>query len=477
MPARHGLSCILPIASSTFFRRLSQKNNRCFTRQGSISLMMALILSALLLVFSLFLQAGLYRSAQADLTRAMSAQIQTGLAAYDLNLLSDFGLWGYRLDRIDPLVFQHSLPGHMKRHPMILLPGNPLTDETVLETQILSYMKARLPVIYVDHLFSQLDSLSTGSQAVSQEHTIHHVSGWLAGFSGNSARSAASSLTNGLFSQVEEVAAVQLDQIYRENAAALTGIHQDQELSSLLTMMPDFFDPASLAIAADEFDQFLNFSTPLLYEKACVAEYVLGQFSCAVLTEKKGGYTQPVRTINGRQMLGFPDDRILEVEQMITGVNNPRLAAKIVQGVLVSLRTVIHLADLITDKSQMQIIRGTAAAISTALAAITAGSVIIEPETVAWLLAVARSLKNGWSDVNSLLNGNAVSFWPGDQAALVNLYYADYLRLFLLALPRPLLLNQIGRQLETIIPGPFFTAIEIRTNWRSQELVLKGQYP
>lgn len=444
-------------------------------KTGSISLFLCLLLSGILLVGSLLSAAAWLRSAELDLARALDSQVQVGLAAYDRAMLEQFGLLGLRLEKIDRKVFAASLDPPLSDLPLQVSALAGLFSPDELERQIVGHMQGRLPFLYLENLTGYL----SGWQAPDDSGAgfLHRTGSMLGSLPLNETQRTSRGLFGGILGELQEESALWLDGIYRRYAAQLIGSPADGAIIRFFGLVPDLFDPADLAVVAAVFDNLLDMPAAPLYEKLCLVEYIMGYFIADVRVARQGGTTRSLLTIDGRPKSDFPNTRQAEIEQIIFGLTKPDQAVAAFRMILISLRSVINLGAIIMDETQMAAFRSAALAICAAVAALTSGAVVVEPEIMTWLLAAGKALIDGWNDYNRLRRGEYVPLWPGDIGVEISLHYSDYLRVFLLAQPRQLLLDRCAFQLRKVLPGDYTTRIEAAVIFNRQRYAVSGAYP
>ena len=508
----------------TWFRQVrSQIRHRC----GSLSLFFCVLLAALVTVMGAWLQAARIRSYEADIARCLSAQVQVGLASYDRDLLDQFGLFGFKNLTPDQTIIEGMLPSLAGADNCVITvrAEHPLYDRTELKAQLLMHMKARVPAIYLDVLAERLSQfaqclpgsktslpatksfsltamkpglpnpdggLAEGTATFSNpagglvegSAAFSNPTGGLAevlqdilpDLSKEMVRGLAESLFGDLIDKLEDDLLRSVRETYRRYATDWMGIGQDDALTDILGEMPDFLNPQSLTALGSRIDQLMTFATPPIYDKFCIMEYALGYFVPRVTMRSENGASVPLLTLDGRSMPDLPDGRASEVECLITGLKDAHVASLVVRMAIISMRSFLQLVALMLDETRLAALRTAATSIAAAIAAISVGTVLFDPELLTWVLAVGEALKAGYQDSQRLIDGKSVPVWPGKPKINMNVWYQDYLRLLLLILPQSLVLERSARLLEKIMPGPYYTALTAQTTWRGQKLQLSAAY-
>ena len=475
-------------------------------RCGSLSLFFCVILAALVTVMGVWLQAARTRSFEADLARSLSAQVQVGLAGYDRGLYDQFGLFGFKEVIADQTIFDGMLAafsGH-ESCELTVQAARPLYDRPELKAQMLTHMKARVPAVYLDVLADQLKQLAgcfptrRTQLPVSRSDrmypdTVTSRSWQTFSTAGNGGlvdvlkdilpdlnedmvKGLADCLFGDLIDQLEDDLLRSVRESYRRYAADWIGIGQDQALTELLGEMPDFLDPKSLTTLGGRIDQLMTFATIPVYDKFCLMEYALGYFIPRVTVHSEHGTTQPLLTLDGRQMTDLASTRSCEVERLITGIKDSHTASLVVRMAIISMRSFLQLVALLLDETRLAALRTAAVSIAAAIAVLSVGTVIFDPELLTWVLAVGEALKAGYQDSQRLIDGKSVPIWPGRGKINFNCWYQDYLRLLLLLLPQSMVLERSAQILEQIMPGPYFTSLTAAATWQGKVRQMTGAY-
>ena len=466
--------------------------------RGSLSIFLCLVTGAAVLLVGTFAHAARIRAAEHDIKRGLSAQIQTTLARYDRDL-RQFGLFAFTPGSVDPRVFKATLNNELNNCEAEVIFDMPITDSDILERQVIRHMKTRLPAIYAQLLVNRLSSVQKGiSEPLTQSLSIVNgakanetaptetqfsldtylndgfsglISQFTAGVSDDALEHTIVSLFGDLAADLEDELISQTEQLYRQLAAEYAGNDSDQPISQEITDQQDIVHPDVLSGLAASLDQLLNFRTAPVYEKACLIEYVLAYFRPAVT---RMGQLE-LKTPDGRPFSEFSDKRKYEVEQIIAGQTDPQKAQNAVKSYLVGLRCIINLIWILTDQDQVNKLQSAAAAISAALLITSGGTVAVESKIIYYMLVVGSAINNGNADYSKLYSGRAVYIWPGKSSVNLPLYYQDYLRLFLLIMPRASILERTGKLLAGLFPEPLYTRLEVAANFQIGRASCRGR--
>ncbi len=461
--------------------------------RGSIAIFFCLLVTALSLVLSSWLAVARQRSHEADLARAMQAQLDLGLAGFDQKLHDQYGLFAFVPTALDQSAFQKCLPPGLRASSQLDFSA-PLLDSQILDQQIVRRMKARLPGSWLDlwqsryKLFSaNLAGLApTRAGPASQAATVllnssassltELFSDQLQELSGAAIRQASQALFGKTFAELEENLLNDAQAQYQAYAREKLAVPDSSPLVYFLGNTPDFMSPASLSKSGAALDQLFDFTTVPLYEKLCLVEYGMTHLTCRTPFTVSGTGTSYQLAPNGQRLSDLLLDRPNEIEQLLTGSKDPKAAAATVRFILISCRSLIHLAAILTDETKMASIRSSALAFSAALAAMSVGAVLIDPQVISYILIAGQAIWAGIRETDALVSGKGVRFWPGRGNLTFELYYQDYLRIFLCAVPRASLVERTAGLISQNLNRPLYTGLTIRADWAGRCYQLAGGY-
>ncbi len=104
---------------------------------------------------------------------------------------------------------------------------------------------------------------------------------------------------------------------------------------------------------------------------------------------------------------------------------------------LFSTRLVFRYLPEIMEEDRFAIHKASAALLSQAIAVLTLGYIVIEPEALAYIVAIFPAIPRAAMDVKKLLQGEEVSLYPvpGHSLAKLKVNYIDHLRVFAFLTP------------------------------------------
>jgi hypothetical protein len=480
-------------------------------KHGSLSLFFCVIITALSLVFSSWFLAVRTRADELRLAQSMASQIEVSLASYDEGLYEAFGLFGYESSSLDRSVFYTSLPEHLHDCPIVLEPRQSVFDPVVLDRQMVRYMKAREPGIWLDWFaerfdtFSDMfsvrgkaaegslfpgDSMDTSAWNMPDDletYTyLNHIEREVSlsdvcrkafqSLSSALIRKTANRLFNLLFDELETDWLVKARQSYQQSSTEVSGLSNRGPVVGFLDGLPDLFNPRSMTRTADALDQLFDFSTPPIYEKLCVVDYILSAFTSQVEGQWTQGTWHAYETLDGMMVSDLKGERPCEAERVLTGFSDPEAARITVRFIITSIRSLIHMTAILTDETRLSSFRAAAATLAGAVAVISAGTVAVEPETITYLLVACQAVAKGMDEGRRLIEGQSIPFWPGKESIEFSLVYRDYLRLMLLSMPRSVLVERSAQIIQELYPGSHYTNLFVKTRYNHRTYALEGGY-
>ncbi|NCA98970.1 MAG: hypothetical protein EOM08_02835 [Clostridia bacterium] len=432
-------------------------------RRGALSLLLIVIILPLLLVFATGLAIARRFNDEAGLVRAMRQQLSASLATYDPDLYQQFGVFGVPVASLETSVYQVLVPDRFATSAAVLSAHTGMLEPSALGRQIARTMKLRLPVLWLDQIF-RLTGLPDGSEGLDQKDLAQIIGTWPGG---GAIASADSVLPEGA---MPEALAGPLSDLVRESLEQVTEEDKLEVLEDLLDRLGDLAGQRAVIAALPEASRWLSGLTgwmdalaagpqaPLV-QKAGLTEYCLAYLTAAVTIRQEDGKSEPLQTISGLDLKDLAQVRPAEIERIITGTEDPDAARRRVKTVLIAARSLVHLTAILADTEELALLRAQAVTLVAILAGAT--GIVLEPESITYVLALGQAIFRGNEDVTDLLAGQAIRLIPPsllDQALVVS--YADHLRLMLLILPTDTLLERIGTCIRRSFPQDYAVAIQ-----------------
>lgn len=433
-------------------------------RRGALSLLLIVIILPLLLVFATGLAIARRFNDEAGLVRAMRLQLSVSLAAYNPDLYQQFGVFGVPVEGLETSVFRALVPDRFVTSTAELSTVTDLLDQDALQNQIARTMKLRLPVLWLDQVY-RLSGLTDGSDWLAQTDLGRIVGSWT---QGKAPASGDLVLPDGI---VPEDLAGQLEDLVQESLDQVTEEDKLEILNEALDWLSNLSGHRAVIAALPDGSRWLSGLTGWMddlaagpqapfVQKAGLSEYCLSYLTYAVTVRQESGKSEPLQTISGLDLAALAQSRPAEIEQIITGTEDPDAAQRRVKTGLMAARSLLHLAAILADADERALLRTQAVALVAILAGAT--GIVLEPEIITYMLAISQAIIRGNEDVTDLLAGQSIRLIPPsllDQALVVS--YADHLRLMLLVLPTDTLLERIGLCIQRSFPNDHAFGIKL----------------
>jgi len=434
-------------------------------RGGALSLLLIVIILPLLLVFATGLQIARRLNDEAGLARAMRQQLSASIARFDPDMYQQFGLLGIRQDSWSTAVFQATVPQRFAAAPVEMTVAADLHDPAILAGQIGRTMKLRLPILWLDQIY-RLSGLQRPPSIAEPGQLDPAMAAWTRdlGQIEEPAGLLEDALAPEIFSRLEDLVRESLDQVSETDKLeileqALDWMDDLNDHQDILSAWPD--SSGWIQGVSGWLDDLATGPQPAWVQKAGLAEYCLAYLTSAVtVRQSRDGQSEPLLTISGLALPDLAKTRPAEIEQIISGHQDPAKARRSLKTGLTALRSAIQLTAILADPDDLAILRAEAVALVSILAAAT--GILLEPESITYLLAISQAILRGVQEVNSLLAGQSIRLFPEnllDQPLVLS--YADHLRLLLLTLPTDTLLLRISQCVQKTFPQPYAAALKI----------------
>ena len=431
-----------------------------FRRRGAASLFLIIVTIPLALVLTTSLQIVRRQADEARLVRAMRAQLQVSLANYDQDLFRQFGLFGVASSNLQTSVYSELVPRSFSRQPVQLTQTQSIFSADILAKQIARTMQIRMPLLWINNL---ADTVKKGTTAKSATEILP-AAGAVAAIP---SLDTADELLDGPLKPVLDLLQSQLIDALIDGLKTVVEPELKAQLSDLMALIDDIGDLRAtysgpggssglLNHITDVLDAISQGTDSVLLRQFELAEYCIAYLTRTVTSRQDNGQLTPLVTVSGLKLNDLILDRPAEVEQVLTGAATPQTATRQVQLMIIALRSLINLADILTDQARMDGFRVQALAISTVISVASGATINIDPQLFACLLAVGQSIHTGQQDYQALADGHAVALFQDRLSKYsIKLTYQDYLRLFLLSVPQDVLIRRIGNQIRAAMALDF----------------------
>lgn len=239
------------------------------------------------------------------------------------------------------------------------------------------------------------------------------------------------------------------------------------------------FSEETLMKLSDTLTKFYSIETNSMYQFILFNHYISEMFSCqtdSLITNEN--------EINRKNMRGTELGLInhiseYEIEKIIFGNEDENQNKFFAQASIGGIRLVTQILCYLLDTKKREKIKTIATTLCAAAAIISAGSVIIDPQTAEILLVIVFATVDTYKECNNLFNGKSVELIPVDGFEKIKIYYSDYLKLMLLAVSKESKLKRIESIIKNNIPinnECFFIGVKIGCKYKGVRYQFEGFY-
>ncbi|MDO5033332.1 MAG: hypothetical protein Q4D97_00630 [Eubacteriales bacterium] len=495
--------------------------------RGSVSLLFALLLPLLCLALLAGIAYAERCCAEYDGVRNLKSAGELALASYSRSLWQNYGLWAVEPEAVDLAECETilvELPDLVGKHIKIDFSA-PLYEGRQLQDQIDRYMKLRAPVVMGADLVARIQlaaksrlDLSQGSalatiqkghqqmqsyQAYQQgQGQLADLKGYLAaegaeedpsqGQSGGLTTDALRGETGADSEEAGQLATPpdQLEVWSEEDMTA--GL---ESLAPLLRhfsrhMLPVYeamgtqgvsedtaFDPSFIENLAGKLDGLLDRGLGVTSEAMNLAEYSQLYFPAAINLERQPRALVHLYTPQGKDLQDLAKERPLELEQIASGLQNPKLADTYCGAMITGMRFIPQYIGSQRSPNRQVNYQAWADFLSSALSVLSLGELQIPPQVLKYFIQAADSLRLAQKDYQDLKAGFGLPFWPVEAMSSyksgqynISFYYRDYMRLLMYTKPAEQLAASLSRLIKAQEPGPFYTSLRVGLEINQEEV-------
>lgn len=478
--------------------------------KGSFSLMLCILIPCICFFFAAAIHLAGIRIQQSDRARALYSGAELCLAQYDRKLWQEFALWGFTpqdnsLESVEAILKEDR--GHLS-----CTAESPLFGSGEVERQILRQMRMRAALMLSRDFFvkmkSSIPEREKGSMPLLTEVKRLHQqlaadNCYEAGK--DSIRQLMADESAGDFTEKEAPTAERPESHFSDMSE-----EEEATLKSMLRyfgkrMLPvyeavgnlevspeDAFSPSHLENLAASLDQMLDRGIGLDKGQLLMAEYALAYFPSRVFIEKHRDGRVELTAADGRSMRELAKKRAMEVEILASGIQNKELASLSCDAYIIGLRFLPRYLAAFKDPGLQARYQKWSRWLSVSLRILSLGEIDIPPELLIYFVQAADSLYRAQGDLQALLKGEGLDFWPPYAQHSLNaysgfrFYYRDYIRLILWSRPVHALSSEIETLIRKQYPGEYFTearlvwevngkTYEVSRAYRDAEKALEGQ--
>lgn len=414
------------------------KHSKFHNKKGAITVFLAIILSAIILVECTYviLVANLNRSL--TLRRAVELQVETYLAQYDRQLLKTYGIYAFNIKTIDSNIFHDVLKANnIEDGELLEVCGMETFDTNDLRQVISLYYAYRssgaLLTTFEENIKSILKELDS---KIFKDYRKFMSSG--AATILMNVIDGAISVTETLESAAENL---NLDEM-AENIGRFNRLIKsvDKGLSGGLDSGGGF-DPDDLGFCLDAYsylNKSIDASKGIIDEylfHPCAVNYAAYNFDCQLKNDT---------AMDGTSFDVFHSKNLSDVEYILTGEKG-KIGRDITNTYIYMVLLINEIYQIYNDSKTRAVIDGIATVLSAVVDVVSAGTIILSPSVYVAVIIVIYACVSASSDFDDVLDGKTISIGNSSGKNKVKLGYRDFVSLFLLFVPDEDLLKRMTK--------------------------------
>lgn len=458
-------------------------------RSGGVSIFLCILLSAVILIQGTLYYAARIRAFEAELNRCMRLQISQILSLYNDDLLSKYGLYALDAASVNTEVFDTCFSGG---------------SDTVLETELLSplsadslrtgisdYMQIRMPAAVSGEILSRFKGVCSEitSCGLFQKAKNANSSAWLDYV--RDFLSQKDKWSDVISKAVSVAEAVDITGKLRDLEKFASSFRSTMERSATLNLQGrstgdlsnQVLNPKGLSQIMGYVDSFMDTDLPEFTDTL-----IINQYAQSFLDSKLEYMSDGDVRISECNILGVPFSEIhgsnrADLEYVLTGLDNEFVSFNAAKAMIGDVRLIINFGTYLLDQEKMNKAKEIAEILSTAVAAASLGTVVVDPEILQFVVVYVWAMGQAITDVFSLIEGESVLLFDHSAVADGSIFedalmtsYRDYLGFFLLAVPVEWKLSRILTILKKDCAGELYEGIRLSTGFRGYKFCMEDTY-
>ncbi|MBR2750220.1 MAG: hypothetical protein IKD90_03710 [Clostridiales bacterium] len=455
---------------------------RLFGRKGSITIFLCIILSAIILLESVYISGAYQRKREVLITEAVSHQVEQALSQFDRDILDWYGLYAIKEVKEGTAVFK-SMTASLKDASYAYEMTHPF-DNDCLKDCISDYMRLRGLAFEGNGILDRL-GISISKIRGSNNTGGDGISSWLPTFKsmlGN--KKYVKTILDKLKDTIRDVGLG--EKIDKFNSFVDSARMVWEEKSSAVIEYGDssttisMFDPSSISGLTNLFDKYMDADLPGFIDRMIMNEYATFQFDSRLTN---------IITDNGAvpetNMIGIPFDKMhsgnhSDLEFLLVGSDSESTNQFAVSSLLLGMRLLLDMGSFLMDEAKKQTAFVIAEVMTLIIALVSLGTVIIDPFTIQYVILFIMAYIQAWTDVVKLVNGMSVPLFYNDTfpsvGRLTDTSYRDYFRIALLFVPEEWLLIRMRYVIQRDAGATLYTGIKGTGKLQDSEYQVERRY-
>lgn len=456
---------------------------KLFGRRGSITLFLCIILSAAILLETIYLQGAYRRKEEVILTEAVSHQAEQIFSQFNREYLDWYGIYV-----IDDVKSGNSVFEKMTKDYSDMSFEYTLTDDfdkDDLRASAIEYMKLRGIAFEGNALLDRLDL------SISQLSDNSHTSGigmgnWLPTFKDY--------LSNrdkyaDRLSDFEDVCDhLGLGDKLPYFSAFCDDITEAWEKSSSQyfecgdsSVTVSLFDPGCIDSLTSAFDSYIDADLPSILDRLLINEYAVYSFDSFVTRYQSDDDYEAESNI-----LGIPFDEIHDsnkmgdLEYLFVG-SNETMNKLVSYGTIFGTRLILNYSAFILDEAKRSAAYVLAQIICILISLMTLFTVNLSPSAVMYFVLFSFAYTAAMVDTTKLVMGMSVPIFYNDSVCealgdLADTQYRDYFRIFLLFVPEDVLLERMVNVIHRDCGDDLYTGLKAVGSLREDKYTVERRF-
>lgn len=457
---------------------------KLFGRRGSITLFLCIILSAAILLETIYLEGAYRRKQEVILTEAVSHQTEQILSQFNRDYLDWYGI--YVLDDVSSgsAVFDEMTKGYSDMSFEYELTDE--FDKDDLRASAIEYMKLRGIAFEGSALLDRLNI------SVSQLSENSHTSGiglgnWLPTFKDYLENK---EKYKDRLSDFEDVCDhLGLGDKLPYFSAFCDDVSETWEKSSSQyfecgdsSVTVSLFDPGSIDSLTSAFDNYIDADLPSIVDRLLINEYAVYSFDSYVTRYQGDDDYEPESNI-----LGIPFDEIHDsnemgdLEYLFVGSSDKTLNKLVSYGTLFGTRLILNYSAFLLDEEKRSTALAFAEILCILISLLTFFTVNLSPTVVMYFILFVYAYTAALTDVTKLVLGMTVPIFYNDSVCealgdFADTCYRDYFRVFLLFVPEDDLLERMVYVIKRDCEDSLYTGVRAEGSLREDKFTVKRRF-
>ena len=440
---------------------------RSFSRRnkyGASTVFMAIILSALVIVETVFLSIVKDSDRRLEVSRALKCEAEAILAGYNRDLFRVYGIYAFGPDKVNDEVFAKVVSANSGDELMALECGGlEELDGYALRKAIVSYYSYRSLGMILKEGMEQLSGLlksvdDTGLLGKINEYMSSGASGYLSDILSGAVK--IDSVLSGSGESGDTSSIKDLTRIIDDSRDDVTSFDKDMDITDL----------RGLTDMVSSLESMVNRSGDTLFsaiDHILIAHYASYNFDCVVDNDAD-------MSIIGERFSDIHDGDLCDSEFIMTG-RSGKAGSYAVSAFILAALFAKEFISVYSDASARAKYKTAASLISTAIAILSFGTVVLDPEVIETVLIVIVSLCKAAKGLGELKKGETVAFVEKGGHEFLKLGYRDFMFLFMMFVPDDDLLSHMLTVLKRDY-GDLYTGINLVTDYGGTEYDITKSY-